>query len=419
LPDFIVERNREIFGEVLTASQVVERTIAEVRRDGDAALHRFGELYDRRPPGGPLEIPREALEAAWNATDPGLQSAMQTAAERIRAFHTRQPAQSWIEPGELGIFGQIRRPLARVGIYAPAGTAPLPSSLLMVAIPARVAGVEEIIVCSPAGPDGTCHQIVLAAAWCAGVDRVFAVGGAAAIAAMAYGTESVPAADKVVGPGNTFVALAKKQVYGTVDIDQIAGPTETLVIADATAEPELVAADLLAQAEHDVVASAIFISTSAELVDAVQEQLNRQLDELERGSIARQSLERNGVAIIADSLETAVDLANAYAPEHLCLLVSDPWSLVPKVRNAAGIFVGEQSPEALGDYTAGPSHVMPTGGSARYSSPVNVQDFQKIISVIAANDRAVAELGPATIAFAKAEGLGGHAAAIERRLRRS
>jgi histidinol dehydrogenase len=419
LPAFIIERNREIFGDVLTASQVVERTITEVRRDGDKALDRFGEAYDRRPPGGPLEVTREAIEAAWSATDPELQRAMQTTADRVRAFHERQPAQSWIEPGELGIFGQIRRPLARVGNYAPAGTAPLPSSLLMVAIPARVAGVEEIIVCSPAGPDGSCHQIVLAAAYCAGVDRVFAVGGAAAIAALAFGTETIPAVDKVVGPGNIFVALAKKQVYGTVDIDQIAGPTETLVIADDSADPELVAADLLAQAEHDVVASAILITTSTRLAREVKIHLEQQLHQIDRGQIAGQSLARNGLMVTVETLDQAVDLANAYAPEHLCLLVRDPWSLVPSVKNAAGIFVGEQSPEALGDYTAGPSHVMPTGGSARYSSPVNVQDFQKIISVIGANDRAVETLGPATITFAHAEGLGGHAAAIERRLKRT
>jgi histidinol dehydrogenase len=418
LPDFIVERNRQIFGETLTASEVVARTIAEVRKDGDAALHRFGLAYDRRE-AGPLEVPREAIEAAWHAIDEDLRSAMSVSVGRIRAFHERQPSQSWIETEELGMFGQIVRPLQRVGVYAPAGTAPLPSSLLMVAIPARVAGVEEIIVCSPAGPDGNCHQIVLAAAYIAGVDRVFAVGGAAAIAAMAYGTESIPAVDKVVGPGNTFTTLAKKQVYGDVDIDQLAGPTETLVLADESADVELVAADMLAQAEHGETSSAILITTSSKLASEVSVQLGEQLELMERGSVAAESLRQHGAIIVVDDLATAVDLANAYAPEHLCLLTTDPWSLVPSVKNAAGIFVGEQSPEAIGDYTAGPSHVMPTGGSARYSSPVNVRDYQKIISVIAANDRAVEALGPATIAFAKAEGLTAHAAAVQRRLDRS
>jgi histidinol dehydrogenase len=416
LPDFIVQRNLEIFGETLTASQVVKRTIDEVRTSGDAALHRFNREYDRRQEAA-LEVPKAALEAAWNAIDADLRSAMETSAQRIRAFHEHQPSQSWIEPEELGMFGQLVRPLNRVGVYAPAGSAPLPSSLLMVAIPARVAGVEEIIVCSPAGPNGSCHQIVLAAAWIAGVDRVFAAGGAAAIAAMAYGTESVPAVDKVVGPGNTFIALAKKQVYGDVDVDQIAGPTETLVIADDSANVELVAADMLAQAEHGETSSAILITTSQSLAETVREELGRQLIELERGSIAADALRINGSIIVVDSLAGAIDLANAYAPEHLCLLVSDPWSLIPEVRNAAGIFVGEQSPEAIGDYTAGPSHVMPTGGSARYSSPVNVRDYQKIISVIAANDKAIDALGPQTIAFARAEGLDGHAAAVERRLK--
>jgi histidinol dehydrogenase len=360
LPDFIVERNREIFGETLTASEVVARTIAEVRRDGDAALHRFGLAYDRREPG-PLEVPQAALEEAWEAIDPDLRSAMETTANRVRAFHERQPSQSWIEPEQLGMFGQIVRPLQRVGVYAPAGSAPLPSSLLMVAIPARVAGVEEIIVCSPAGPDGLCHQIVLAAAHIAGVNRVFALGGAAAIAAMAYGTESVPSVDKIVGPGNLFTSLAKKQVYGDVDIDQLAGPTETMVIADESADVELVAADLLAQAEHGETSSAILITTSKALGEQVRDELDAQIEHLPRGGIAAASLRENGSIIVVDDLATAIDLANAYAPEHLCLLVNDPWSLVPSIRNAAGIFVGEQSPEAIGDYTAGPSHVMPTG----------------------------------------------------------
>lgn len=418
LPDHIVAKNREVFGETLTADEVVTRTIADVRRDGDAAIHRLAQAYDGRQPGA-LEVPRTALEAAWQAIDPELRQAMELSASRIRAFHEKQPSQSWIEPGELGIYGQLVRPLRRVGIYAPAGTAPLPSSLLMVVIPARVAGVEEIIVCSPPGPNGQCHQVVLAAAHIAGVDRVFAIGGAAAIAAMAYGTETVPAVDKVAGPGNLFVSLAKKQVYGDVDIDQIAGPTETLVIADGTATAELVAADMIAQAEHGETSAATLITNDRGLAEQVRAAIPDQLAALPRGAIAQAAIERNGSIIVVDDLETAVALSNAYAPEHLCLLVRDPWALVPLVTNAAGIFVGEQSPEAIGDYTAGPSHVMPTGGSARYASPVNVRDFQKVISLVSANDMAVRVLGPATVTFAKAEGLDGHAAAVERRLRNS
>jgi histidinol dehydrogenase len=288
----------------------------------------------------------------------------------------------------------------------------------MTAIPARVAGVEEIVVCSPASHGGQISPLMLAAAEVAGVDRVFRIGGAQAIAAMAFGTESVPHVDKIYGPGNIFVVLAKRRVFGLVDIDQLPGPTETLLVADGAADPELVAADLLAQAEHDPMASAILIATSETLAAAVLEELPRQLATLERAEIAAQSLAANGLVVIAPDVETAIELANGYAPEHLCLLLRDPWSYVPLIRHAGGIFVGEESPEALGDYTAGPSHVMPTGGTARFSSPIHVAEFTKVISVIAANRRAVRRLGPATSALARAEGLTAHARAIERRLAR-
>jgi histidinol dehydrogenase len=415
LPPHVVARNRELFGEDLSPDQIVARTISEVRSDGDDALRRFALAYDGREPAA-LEVPKAVLEAAWHGLAAEVRDAFALSAERIRAYHLQQPAQSWIAPGEYGLLGQILRPLQRVGVYAPAGTAPLPSSLLMMVIPARVAGVDEIIVCTPGGPDGACHPMVLAAAWIAGVDRVFAIGGAAAVAAMAYGTETIPGVDMVAGPGNLFVSLAKKQVYGDVQIDMMAGPTETLVIADGAANVELTAADLIAQAEHGETSAATLVTTSQELATAVRDELGRQLTELPRGDIVAASLAANGCIIVVETLSQAIDLANAYAPEHLCLLVQDPWSLVPSVRNAGGIFIGEQSPEAIGDYTAGPSHVMPTGGSARYASPVNVRDFQKVISVVGLNDRAVEDLGPATIAFAEAEGLEGHAAAVRRRL---
>lgn len=416
LPQHIIDRNVEIFGEVLSAHEVVKRIITEVREDGDQAVRKFTQLYDGRNPGT-LEVPRSEWDAALNRIDPELRAALELAERRIRTFHEKQKTESWFDAGELGIFGQIIRPLHRVGIYTPGGSAALPSSLLMTAVPARVAGVEEIIIAAPPRGDEGIPDVILAAAAIAGVDRVFAIGGAQAIAALAHGTETVPQVDKICGPGNIFVALAKQQVSGTVAIDQIAGPTETLVIADDSADLELVAADMIAQAEHDRLASAILVTTSARIAESVVAELDRQASELPREEIIRTSLQENGVIALVDSLEVAVECANAYAPEHMCLLVEDAWSLVPLVRNAGGVFVGENSPEALGDYTAGPSHVMPTSGTARFSSPSNVLDFQKIISLAAGNQRAIDALGEATIRIAQAEGLDGHAASIIRRQR--
>lgn len=410
-------RIEEVFGERLTAQEVVDRIVEDVRAAGDAAVARYTEAFDDRIVDQ-VEVPRESWDAAWDKIDPELQEALTVAADRVRCFHERQLRQSWFQPEELGIFGQIVRPLERIGIYTPGGSAALPSSLLMTAIPARVAGVEEIVISAPPRHDGGVAPITLAAAKVAGVDRVFAVGGAQAIAAMAFGTATIPQVDKILGPGNTFVALAKQRVFGAVDIDQIAGPTETLLIADDMADLELTAADMLAQAEHDQQASAILVTTSSAFAGKVVEELGRQLPALEREDIARGSLQRNGVIAVVDSLDEAIALSNAYAPEHLCLLVDRPWDLVPRVKHAGGIFIGEQSPEALSDYTAGPSHVMPTGGTARFSSPVNVGDFVKVITVAAGNSRAIETLGPATMAFARAEGLGGHALTIERRLDR-
>jgi len=408
-------RIAEVFGEHLTARQVVERIVTDVREKGDVAIRDYTIAFDGTAPDV-WEVPTAEIDAAWEATSPELQAALTTAAERIRAFHERQPSTSWIHPEPLGTYGQLIRPLERVGLYAPAGTAPLPSTLLMTAIPARVAGVDEIIVASPPSAGGKVHQIILAAAKVAGIDRVFAVGGAQAIAALAFGTETIPHVDKILGPGNIFVALAKQRVYGAVDVDQIAGPTETLLIADETTDPMLAAADMIAQSEHGVDSAATLITTSRELAGLVEAQLTIQLATLERGETATASLRQNGLIAVVDTLEQAVDLANAYAPEHLCLLVANPWDLVPLVRNAGGIFLGEPSAEALGDYTAGPSHVMPTGGTARFSSPVNVRDFQKVISLIGANDKALDVLGKATSTLARAEGLTGHAIAVERRV---
>lgn len=405
---------RRIFGSDLTAHQVVERILADVRSEGDFAVVRYTEAIDGTAPAS-LEVPRAEWDRAYGELDPTLRNAMELAAEQIAAFHRKQLRTSWIDYSDEGALGQVIRSLDRVGVYAPGGTAVYPSSLLMTAVPAKVAGVAEVVVCSPPH-QGAVSPLILAAARIAGVDRVFQIGGAQAIGAMAYGTESVPHVDKILGPGNIFVVVAKQLVYGAVAIDALPGPTETLLVADESADPVLAAADMLAQAEHDPMATAVLITTSAELGRQVESELSRQLAELERAPIAGASLAANGLIVFVPDIETGLDLANAYAPEHLCLLIRDPWSAVPLVKHAGGIFVGENSPEALGDYTAGPSHVMPTGGTARFFSPVHVGDFTKVINVAAANRRALERLGPATIALAHAEGLTAHARAIERRL---
>ncbi len=411
----IVARNRELFGEPLTAEQAVARIIEDVREHGDDAVRRYAVLLDGSVPEA-FEVPRSEIDDAVASLPGRLRDALETAAERIRSFHARQPAGSWTHWDEEGGTGQIVRPLDRVGVYVPGGGAAYPSSLLMAVIPARVAGVREVVVVTPPGRDGAVPPAVLAAASVAGADAVCRIGGAQAIAAMAHGTATVPRVDKIVGPGNVFVTLAKRLVYGIVDIDQLAGPTETLLIADETASPDLAAADLLAQAEHDTMASAILITPSSTLALAVQQAVEEQLAGLDRTDTIRSSLAQHGGIVLVSSLEEAVELANAYAPEHLCLLVADPWPLVDGIQNAGGIFVGEHSSEALGDYVTGPSHIMPTGGSARFHSPLSVRDFLKITSLFAVNEKAEKRLGPAAIRLAEAEGLSAHAMAIRRRL---
>jgi histidinol dehydrogenase len=406
---------RRVFGEDLSAEQVVGRIIADVRATGDDALRHYTREIDSVELDS-FEVTQGEIDDSLAAVPSEVTEALYFAAERIRRFHEQQHIDSWMDFQPEGALGQIIRPLERVGLYAPGGTAPYPSSLLMTAIPATVAGVEEIVVCAPPERDGRIAPVTAVAAHVAGVRRVFKLGGAQAIAAMALGTASVPKVDKILGPGNIFVVLAKQRVFGIVAIDQLPGPTETLLVADTSADPELIAADMLAQAEHDPMASAILITDSPMLAHAVLEELPLQLASLERADIAGQSLAANGLVVLVPDIATAIDLANCYAPEHLCLLLHDPWSCLPMVRHAGGIFVGEDSPEALGDYTAGPSHVMPTGGTARFSSPINVAEFTKVISVIAANTSAVRRLGAATSTLARAEGLTGHARAIERRL---
>lgn len=404
-----------VFGAGLSVGEVVDRILADVRRDGDAALRHYTEAID----GARLDalLVSETEIAAGVAQVPSeTLAALRTAATRIEAFHRRQLRQSWVNFDEYGTLGQIVRPLMRVGLYVPGGTAAYPSSLLMSAIPARVAGVEEIIVATPPGRAGALPPVTLAAAQVAGVTHILKAGGAQAIGALAYGTASVPRVDKILGPGNIFVALAKERVFGQVAIDGVQGPTETLLIADESATAALVAADLLAQAEHDAMASPILLTTSPELAERVADELMEQLPTLERRAIALAAFENNGGIVVVPDLERAMALANEYAPEHLCLLVRDPWALVPLVRNAGGVFIGEASAEVMGDYVAGPSHTMPTSGTARFSSPINVEEFLKVISLFGLNDRAVRELGPAARALAEAEGLTAHAAAVRRRL---
>jgi len=402
---------KRLFGEPLTPDQVVTKILAEVKSEGDKALLRYTKRLDGAELSE-LRVPQERIELAWHHTDPTLRQALTLSAKRIKDFHNKQPKNSWLDWDEGGgALGQIVRPLERVGIYAPNGRAPYPSSLLMAAIPARVAGVPQVVVVTPPR-DGKLNDTILAAAYIAGIDEVYGIGGAQAIAALAYGTESVPRVDKILGPGSIFVVLAKKRVYGSVGIDQLPGPTETLLIADETANPAYAAADMLAQAEHDPMASALLITTSEELARRVQEEIGRQIQSLSRAEIIRSSLKSRGGIVIVDDEDEAIDLANEYAPEHLCLLTANPWDLVGRVKNAGGVFVGELSSEALGDYVMGPSHIMPTGQTARFSSPLNVSDFLKTTSLFGSSARAMEGISEAAIRIAEEEGLTAHAQAI-------
>jgi histidinol dehydrogenase len=415
VPDSLLERNQAIFGERLTPDEAVKRILRDVRERGDAAVREWTLKIDRVQ--APLLVTAQQTAAAYDQVKPEIVDALRLAAKRIDAYHRRQPAISWIHNDEDGVVGQLVRPIERVGIYIPGGTAPLPSSLLMTAIPARVAGVEYLAIISPPQRDtGLPHATTLVAADIAQVDAVFVAGGAQAIGALAFGTESIPAVDKICGPGNLFTILAKRQLFGMVGIDGLPGPTETLVIADESADPQLAAADLLAQAEHDVLASAILLTPSHSMAERVQAAVLTQLESLERAETAAAALTRNSGIVVTESLAQAFEVANRYAPEHLCLLIEDAWSYLGQVRNAAGVFLGERSFEVLGDYVAGPSHVMPTGGTARFASPINVLDFVKLVSVVGLNERALQAIGPAAATLAQAEGLTAHAAAVTRRL---
>jgi histidinol dehydrogenase len=409
VPPVVQERITALFGEPLTAAQAVDRILQDVRREGDQGLRRWAERLDGSPPEGFAVAPAEMRQALDNL--PAEQrTALELAADRVRRFHLAQPVTSWMTNSLGGTVGQYVRPIRRVGVYVPAGSAPLPSSVLMSVIPAQAAGVPELALAAPPQRGtGKIAPIILAAAALLGIEEMYAVGGAQAIAALAYGTQSIPAVDKIVGPGNLFVSLAKRQLYGVVGIDSYAGPTETMVIADDSASPEWVAADLLAQAEHDVLASAILLSPSAELIEHVQQEVARQMEERSRGEVLAESLVNRSGAVLVQDLDEAVAVANQYAPEHLCLAVREPWRLAEQVYAAGGVFVGEHSCEVLGDYVAGPSHVMPTGGSARFSSPLNVLDFVHIVSLVALDPETSRRIAPAAAVLADTEGLDAHA----------
>lgn len=398
------------FGERLSPEEAVWKILSDVRKRGDAALREWSKKID----GVDLtafQVSEAQISNAKNQVSAEIRDALEFAAARIQHFHQQQPSISWIDSQPEGILGQLVRPIEKVGIYVPGGSAPLPSTLLMTAIPAQVAGVKEIIVCTPFA-----NEVILQAAATVGVNQIYTLGGAQAIAAMAYGTESIPKVDKIVGPGNLFVTIAKRMVYGTVGIDGLLGPTETLVIADETSDARLAAADLLAQAEHDVLASAILLTPNYAFAEKVQSAVAERMQKLERNTILEESLTNRSGIVIVENLVQAFELANAYAPEHLCLLIEDAYQWVGHVHHAGGVFLGEQSYEVLGDYVAGPSHSMPTGGSARFGSPLNVLDFVKIVSLIGLKNNP--DLSQQAAILAHAEGLSAHAAAAEARLKK-
>jgi len=397
-------------------SQAVADIIASVRRKGDSALLRYARQFDGAAPQR-LEVPPEELERALEELDPELRAILEQAADNIRSFHSRQVRNSFLITEREGVvLGQKVTPLDRVGLYIPGGTAAYPSTVLMNAIPAQIAGVGEIIMVSPPSRSGDIAPVILAAAKIAGVGRVFRVGGAQAVAALAFGTQSVPRVDKIVGPGNAYVAQAKRQVFGQVAIDMIAGPSEILVIADENSDPVQLSADLLSQAEHDQNASAVLITDSLPLAQAVRLELERQLSALPRQDIARASIDGNGKIIVTENLLQAIDIANTLAPEHLELCVDNPFDYLDKIRHAGSIFLGRSCPEALGDYLAGPNHTLPTGGTARFSSPLSVDDFIKKSQFTYYTPAALDRVAEKIARLAREEGLEGHArSALSRR----
>lgn len=411
------ETNKKTFGKDLTAAELVRQIVGDVRQEGDAAVLRYTKLIDRVDFAPKDFLVSEAeYAAAEKEADPAVVVSLRKAAANVRKYHEEQKPNSWMTYREKGsILGQSLIPLDRVGIYVPGGTAAYPSSVIMNAVPASVAGVSEIIMMVPP-KNGKINPYVLIAAREAGVKRIYKIGGAQAIAAMAFGTETIPRVDKITGPGNIFVTLAKKEVYGHCDIDMLAGPSEILIVADETADPVYTAADMLSQAEHDPLASSIVIVTDVALADKIAVEAEKQLAKLPRQEIARASLDRNGCIIVAEDMMQAMRFANTSAPEHMELLTKDPFQLLPYVRHAGAVFLGAYSPEPLGDYFAGPNHVLPTGGTARYYSVLNVETFMKRTSLISYTQGALSDVSEDIIRLAETEGLEAHANAI--RLRR-
>jgi histidinol dehydrogenase len=415
VPEGLQASIQRVFGEALSPEQAVRRILADVRGRGDEALHDWTQTID----GVALDklaVSEAEMDTAVARTPTDLYQALEFAASRIRTFHECQPLPNWTTDKLGGRLGQRVTPIRRVGVYVPGGTAPLPSSLLMSVIPAQVAGVPEIVVATPPGRNGAIADVILAAARIAGVETIYKLGGAQAIGAMAFGTASLPRVDKIVGAGNIFVTLAKRDVYGIVGLDGLYGPTETVVVADETADPAWVAADLLAQAEHDLLATAILITPSRPFAEAVQVAVALQMEELSRTDILAVSLANQGGIVLTADLDQACQLASDFAAEHTCIATQNPAAYVDKIPNAGGLFIGERSFEVLGDYVAGPSHVMPTSGTARFASPLNVLDFVKISSIIELDDATSAQLSPVAARIAAAEGLTAHASAAQRRV---
>ena len=403
----------EVFGRVVPevdVASIVKDIISNVRQNGDKAVFEYCEKFDKAKLKS-LEVSPEEIDEAYASVEDKFKEIMKKAAENIRAFHSRQVRNSFVINDENGIvMGQKVMPIEKVGLYVPGGTAAYPSSVLMNCIPAKIAGCDEIVMVTPPSADGKVNPVILAAAKIAGVDRVFKVGGAQAVAALAYGTESVPKVDKIVGPGNAFVAEAKKQVFGVVAIDMIAGPSEIMVLADGTCDADVVATDLLSQAEHDRLASAVLVTDSESLAYDVQASLEKIIPTLSRAEIARASIDNNGKIIIAENLDLAIEVANRIAPEHLEVCVDNPFDYLSKIRNAGSIFMGKNCPEALGDYFAGPNHTLPTSGTARFSSPLSVDDFVKKSQFTYYTEEALAGVCRDVEYFAKKEGLTAHAA---------
>ncbi|EEG30842.1 histidinol dehydrogenase [[Clostridium] methylpentosum DSM 5476] len=395
-----------------SVDEIVSGILEDVRTNGDTALLGYCEKFDKAKLSS-LEVSQQEIDDAFSSIDPDFIKTLELARDNIEAFHTQQIRKNFVLNDKEGIvLGQKVTPIEKVGLYVPGGTASYPSSVLMNTVPAKLAGVTEIVMATPPSSDGTIAAPILAAAKVAGVTRIFKMGGAQAVAALSYGTESVPKVDKIVGPGNIFVATAKRMVYGTVDIDMIAGPSEILVLADGSCNPRYVAADLLSQAEHDRLASAVLVTDSPELAKAVQAELEVQIPQLSRADIARESIDTNGKIVLADSMKQAVEISNLIAPEHLEICVDDPFALLNSVKNAGSIFLGKNVPEALGDYFAGPNHTLPTSGTARFSSPLSVDDFVKKSSFIYYTKQALSDVQARVVDFATREGLTAHAKSV-------